>query len=44
MLIADVLRSKGNEVVKISPADSVALAVRKRPITGSARWWSRTSG
>ena len=29
MLIADVLRSKGHDVVKISPADSVALAVRK---------------
>jgi CBS domain-containing protein len=29
MLIADVLRSKGRDVVKINPADSVALAVRK---------------
>jgi CBS domain-containing protein len=29
MLIADVLRSKGHDVVKIRPADSVALAVGK---------------
>jgi CBS domain-containing protein len=29
MLIADVLRSKGHDVVKIRPADSVTVAVRK---------------
>ena len=29
MLIADVLRSKGRDVVKVRPADSVTLAVRK---------------
>ena len=29
MLISDVLRTKGNNVVRIHPADSVELAVRK---------------
>lgn len=29
MLVADVLHSKGPEVVKVRPADSVVLAVRK---------------
>ena len=29
MLIADVLRTKGSDVVRIHAADSVALAVRK---------------
>ncbi len=29
MLIADVLHSKGHDVVKVRPSDSVALAVRK---------------
>jgi CBS domain-containing protein len=29
MLIADVLRSKGHDVVKVRPSDSVVLAVRK---------------
>jgi CBS domain-containing protein len=29
MLIADILRSKGHDVVKVRPADSVVLAVRK---------------
>ena len=29
MLIADVLRSKGHDIVKVRPTDSVALAVHK---------------